>query len=103
MQRRFSRRIQDRKKLDEKGEESPLTDLDDDQPVSPPKKRQRKAKVVEPVVYDILPVESKTTTYQGVCFAAILGKKISHLSRTSGLCELLVCVTVFCFLNLEWS
>jgi hypothetical protein len=82
MQRRCSKRIQDRKKLvkpelvpDEDGEESPLTDLDDDQPVSPPKKRQRKAKVVEPVVYDILPVESKTTTYRGMCFAPILGKK----------------------------
>ncbi|KAH9974004.1 UV-endonuclease UvdE [Lactifluus volemus] len=72
MQRRFSKRIQNRKKLDEKGEESPLTDLDDDQPVSPPKKRQRKAKVVEPVVYDILPVESKTTTYQGVGLKACI-------------------------------
>jgi hypothetical protein len=85
MQRRCSRRIQDRKtlvkpELDpvDEGEDSPLTDLDDDQPVSPPKKRRRKAKVVEPVVYDILPVESKTTTYRGVWFPAIL----SHVLLT---------------------
>ncbi|KAI0041905.1 UV-endonuclease UvdE [Auriscalpium vulgare] len=37
--------------------------LDADDP--PPKKRRRKVKSEEPVVYDIPPVESKTTTYQG--------------------------------------
>lgn len=52
--------------------ESPLTELESDSPEdqqrpqsSPPRKRPRKAKVVEPVVYDIPPVESKTTTYRG--------------------------------------
>jgi hypothetical protein len=72
MQRRYSRRIQDQKKqmvtVPELERESPLTDLgdDSDQHVSPPKKRRRKAKVVDPVVYDIPPVEPKTTTYRGV-------------------------------------
>ncbi|KAH9993331.1 UV-endonuclease UvdE-domain-containing protein [Russula compacta] len=46
-------------------EESPLTELEDDQPALPPKKRRRKTKAIEPVVYDIPPVESKTTTYRG--------------------------------------
>ncbi|KAI9433059.1 UV-endonuclease UvdE [Lactarius indigo] len=50
--------------------ESPLTELeseDQQQPRSPPRKRRRKIKVVEPltVVYDIPPVESRTTTYRG--------------------------------------
>jgi hypothetical protein len=71
MQRRCSRRIQDQNKPIEpksEREESPLTDLDDEseQPVSPPNKLRRKTQVVEPVVYDIPPVESKTTTYRGV-------------------------------------
>ncbi|OJT06819.1 UV-damage endonuclease [Trametes pubescens] len=50
------------------GFESPLTDLDDDGPAEAklPKKRQtRKRKVKEPVVYDIPPVETKTTTFKG--------------------------------------
>jgi hypothetical protein len=65
MQRRCSRRIQDQNK---QMVSVPLTDLgdDSDQHVSPPKKRRRKAKVIEPAAYDIPPVESKTTTYRGV-------------------------------------
>ncbi|EIW53258.1 UV-endonuclease UvdE [Trametes versicolor FP-101664 SS1] len=50
------------------GFESPLTDLDDDGPAdvkTPKKKPKRKQKVKEPVVYDIPPVETKTTTFKG--------------------------------------
>ncbi|KAI0078030.1 UV-endonuclease UvdE [Panus rudis PR-1116 ss-1] len=49
------------------GNESPLTDLDVEsveEPKSPTKKR-RKRKPSEPVVYDIPPVEAKTTTFKG--------------------------------------
>lgn len=50
-------------------EESPLTDLEaqdeDDAPKSPVKKRRRK-KDLEPVVYDIPPVENKETTFKGM-------------------------------------
>jgi hypothetical protein len=89
-------------------EESPLTDLDDEQPVSPSKKRRRKAKVVEPVVYDIPPVESKTTTYQGVFrndsrsrlavlkYRTVFSGRLGYVSHGTCVC---VCVHV---LNLEW-
>ena len=47
--------------------ESPLTDLESEETAGPPpkKKRRRRVKVVEPVVYDIPPVETKTTTFGG--------------------------------------
>ena len=79
MQRRASARIkaaqtksvnlqQEREEGLGSGFESPLTELEDEQPLSPspPKKRRRKTKVVEPVVYDIPPVESKMTTFRGI-------------------------------------
>lgn len=46
---------------------SPLTDLESEGAVeAPPKrKRRRRVKVVEPVVYDIPPVETKTSTFKG--------------------------------------
>ncbi|KAH9848153.1 UV-endonuclease UvdE-domain-containing protein [Lenzites betulinus] len=49
------------------GFESPLTDLEEDPVVEEeaPKKRTRKKKLTEPVVYDIPPVETKTTTFKG--------------------------------------
>ncbi|KAL7284751.1 hypothetical protein ACG7TL_002058 [Trametes sanguinea] len=51
------------------GFESPLTELDEDVPVeeeAPKKKRAvRRKKNTEPVVYDIPPVETKTTTFKG--------------------------------------
>jgi len=49
------------------GFESPLTDLESegDAEPPPPKKRRRKAKVAEPVVYDIPPVKTKTSTFKG--------------------------------------
>ncbi|KAI9464142.1 UV-endonuclease UvdE [Lactarius psammicola] len=60
--RRFSQRSE--------RSESPLTELESEdqqqqQLRSPPRKRRCKTKVVEPVVYDIPPVESRTTTYRG--------------------------------------
>lgn len=64
MQKRSSRRIQRAGPR----EESPLTELEDDQPVLPPKKRRRTTKAIEPLVYDIPPVESKTTTYRGIFY-----------------------------------
>jgi len=49
------------------GSESPLTDLESEGATEPPprKKRRRKVKVAEPVVYDIPPVETKTSTFKG--------------------------------------
>ncbi|KAI0672143.1 UV-endonuclease UvdE [Trametes maxima] len=49
------------------GFESPLTELDDEVKAdgSPPKKRARRKKNAEPVVYDIPPVEPKETTFKG--------------------------------------
>jgi len=48
------------------GSESPLTDLEFEGPAEPPPKRKRRrAKVVEPVVYDIPPVETKASTFRG--------------------------------------
>lgn len=80
MQRRASAKIkaaqtkspnfQQEEREEDLGSESPLTELEDEQPASPspPKKRRRKTKVVEPVVYDIPPVESKMTTFRGIVF-----------------------------------
>ena len=49
------------------GAGSPLTDLESEETTEPPpkKKQRRRVKVVEPVVYDIPPVETKTTTFEG--------------------------------------
>lgn len=49
------------------GAESPLTDLESEETAEPlpKKKRRRRVKVVEPVVYDISPVETKTTSFKG--------------------------------------
>ncbi len=79
MQRRSSRRIQAAQtkapklllEREDPGSESPLTELEDEQPPNPPKKRRRKTKVVEPVVYDIPPVESKMTTFRGMVFEIV--------------------------------
>jgi hypothetical protein len=48
------------------GAESPLTDLEPEEIAEPKKKRKRMLKVVEPVVYDIPPVEIKTTSFKGM-------------------------------------
>jgi hypothetical protein len=47
--------------------ESPLTDLESEGAAEPPpkRKRRRRVKVLEPVVYDIPPVETKTSTFKG--------------------------------------
>lgn len=50
------------------GNESPLTDLDDDSPRKPKGKaagKRRKKKSDAPVVYNIPPVEQKTTSFRG--------------------------------------
>ncbi|KAF9781404.1 UV-endonuclease UvdE-domain-containing protein [Thelephora terrestris] len=49
------------------GTESPLTDLEPEEMAepAPKKKRKRTVKVIEPVVYDIPPVETKTATFKG--------------------------------------
>lgn len=46
-------------------EESPLTDLDSGEEVPVKKKRTRRKKMMEPVVYDIPPVERKETHFTG--------------------------------------
>jgi hypothetical protein len=79
MQRRSSKRIQaalakrsaePKLEREDSGSESELTELEDEQLdlPHPPKKRRRKTKVTEPVVYDIPPVESKMTTFRGIVF-----------------------------------
>ncbi|KAI0761361.1 UV-endonuclease UvdE [Trametes elegans] len=59
---------QDAEEKADAGFESPLTELEEDalvEEVSPKKKRARRKKHAEPVVYDIPPVETKTTTFKG--------------------------------------
>ncbi|THH21408.1 hypothetical protein EW146_g129 [Bondarzewia mesenterica] len=71
LQRRASTRIRSKIEAAEaaaaaavdSGLETPLTEPDE--AVSPPKKRRRKTKKSEPVVYDIPTYEPKTTTYKG--------------------------------------
>lgn len=48
---------------------SPLTEIEEDAP-EPPKKKRRRAKVVEPVVYDIPDVEKLSTTWKGALVQA---------------------------------
>ncbi|KAH9077821.1 UV-endonuclease UvdE [Lactarius deliciosus] len=70
--------------------ESPLTELeseDQQQPQSPPRKRRRKTKVVEPVVYDIPPVESRTTTYRGRLGYACLNTILRSSKRDPIFCS----------------
>jgi len=48
------------------GGESPLTDLESEEGVkSPPKRKRRRVKPTEPVVYDIPPVETKKSAFKG--------------------------------------
>ena len=48
------------------GSESPLTDLESEGATEPaPKKKRRRVKVVEPVVYDIPHVETKMSAFKG--------------------------------------
>ena len=48
------------------GSESPLTDLESEEDAEPPpKKPRRNLKPAEPIVYDIPPVETKTSTFKG--------------------------------------
>lgn len=67
------------------GSESPLTDLESggDTEPPPPKKRRRKARVAEPVVYDIPPVETKTSTFKGKCRVKICARTNLHLTPRS--------------------
>lgn len=55
------------------GAESPLTDLESEEITepSPKKKQKRRAKVMDPVVYDIPPVEIKTTSFKGTDWASL--------------------------------
>jgi UV DNA damage endonuclease len=55
------------------GTESPLTDLEPEETAepAPKKKRKRMVKVIEPVVYNIPPVETKTTTFKGMDWVPI--------------------------------
>lgn len=48
------------------GSKSPLTDLESEGVAEiPPKRKRRRTKVTEPVVYDIPPVETKTSKFKG--------------------------------------
>lgn len=50
-------------------EDSPLTEIEEDAP-EPPKKKRRRTKVVEPVVYNIPDVEKLNTTWKGALVQA---------------------------------
>ena len=50
--------------------DGPLTDIDDEPAEKSPKKRRRRTKTQEPVVYDIPPVETKSTDFKGMCAVA---------------------------------
>lgn len=54
------------------GTESPLTDLEPEESAEPPpkKKRRKRVKAIEPVVYDIPPVETKMTTFKGTNYGS---------------------------------
>ena len=58
--------VEEHEEVMDPGSESPLTDLESEGPAEPPPKRKRRrAKVVQPVVYDIPPVETKASTFRG--------------------------------------
>ena len=71
------------------GAESPLTDLESEETTEPlPKnKRRSRAKIVEPVVYNIPPVEIKTTTFKGTDVVSIcaLSRTYKQLFRSFGI------------------
>lgn len=50
-------------------EDSPLTEIEEDAP-EPPKKKRRRTKVVEPVVYNIPDVEKLNTMWKGALVQA---------------------------------
>lgn len=54
------------------GTESPLTDLEPEESAEPPpkKKRRKRVKAIEPVVYDIPPVETKMATFKGTNYGS---------------------------------
>lgn len=72
------------------GYESPLTELDDDEaslePKAPSKKRRRRKKDVEPIVYDIPPVETKETTFKGNTIVSALVSSLTEQIRSIGIC-----------------
>ncbi|THH32849.1 hypothetical protein EUX98_g1369 [Antrodiella citrinella] len=77
-------------KDDVEGNESPMTDLDDDSyaaSAQTPKKRQRRKKEVEPTVYDIPPVEKKTTTFKGRLGYACLNTVLRAIKPDSIFCS----------------
>ena len=58
--------IEEHEEVMDPGFESPLTDLESEGAVvPPPKRKRRRVKIAEPVVYDIPPVETKTSTFKG--------------------------------------
>ncbi|CCL99383.1 uncharacterized protein FIBRA_01401 [Fibroporia radiculosa] len=57
--------VEEAKALVDNGEDSPLTQLESDDEPKPVKKRQRRKKELEPVVYDIPEVERKETAFTG--------------------------------------
>ncbi|CAL1710108.1 unnamed protein product [Somion occarium] len=74
------------------GNESPLTELEEDEldkdlVKAPAKKRRRKTKDNEPVVYDIPPVEIKSTTFKGRLGYACLNTLLRALKPDSVFCS----------------
>ena len=69
----YTEEVQDAEEEKSEGDEAfdgPLTDLDDEPAEKSPKKRRRRTKTQEPVVYDIPPVETKSTDFKGMCVVA---------------------------------
>lgn len=73
--------------------DGPLTDLDDAPAEEKlPKKRKRRTKTQEPVVYDIPPVETKITNFKGMSFVAYSDIFASRRTRTAWICMSEHCV-----------
>ncbi|RPD75940.1 UV-endonuclease UvdE [Lentinus tigrinus ALCF2SS1-7] len=67
--------------------DGPLTDLDDEPAEKSPKKKRRRTKAQEPVVYDIPPVETKTTNFKGRLGYACLNTVLRALKPEPVFCS----------------
>lgn len=95
--RRVSSRIRAKKVVVPQADaESPLTELDEPETEPSPKKRRRKVKECEPIVYNILPVEAKTTTYKGafLLFACATGLSCDLCARPARICEFATSINI---------
>jgi hypothetical protein len=67
IERRVSGRLRERKQSIFVAEDVQLLDEAMEDATPPPKRQRRSKKNNEPIVYDISPVEQKTTSWRGTC------------------------------------